>query len=201
MTPLVDDRAALRKTLRARRRLILGKDRRALAAAVTKHVRAQHWLQAGRRIGLYLPLAEELDTAPLMREARRRGCLVALPRVLDKRSGRMRFFLTQGVVRRGAYGIFEPVGTRAVSPLSLDIVFIPLVGFDANGRRLGMGKGFYDRHFAHRLRLRHWRRPLLIGLAYDCQRTALLRVEPHDVPLDSIVTESTVLHFGARGSR
>jgi 5-formyltetrahydrofolate cyclo-ligase len=199
MPQTLDSRAALRRTLRARRRAIPPPERRELSAAVARNVRAQHWLQAGRHVGLYLPLSEELDTSPLAAEARRRGCVLAFPRVIDKRGGRMRFFLSQGAPTRGAFGILEPTGSCAISALSLDVVFVPLVGFDAHGHRLGMGKGFYDRHFAHRLRLNFWRRPLLIGLAYDCQLTPSIAVEPHDVPLDAIVTESTVLHFSGRG--
>jgi 5-formyltetrahydrofolate cyclo-ligase len=199
MPHTLDSRAALRKTLRARRRAVGPNERRDLAEAVARNVRTQHWLQAGRRIGLYLPLPEELDTRPLLGEALRRGCVLAFPRVVDKRAGRMRFFLSQGSTRRGAFGILEPTGSRAINALSLDIVFVPLVGFDSQGHRLGMGKGFYDRHFAHRLRLNFWRRPLLIGLAYDCQRAPSIAADSHDVPLDAIVTESTVLHFSGRG--
>jgi 5-formyltetrahydrofolate cyclo-ligase len=77
-------------------------------------------------------------------------------------------------------------------------VFMPLVGFDAAGNRIGMGKGFYDRCFAHRIRLRRWRRPLLVGIAYEVQRVSSLQGERHDVPVDVIVTESAVLRIPGR---
>ena len=77
----------------------------------------------------------------------------------------------------------------------LDLVFVPLVGFDPRGNRIGMGRGFYDSCFAFRRRLRHWRRPLLVGVAYDAQCVPVLPVETHDVPLDAIVTESSLRRF------
>jgi 5-formyltetrahydrofolate cyclo-ligase len=143
-------------------------------------------------------MPEELDTAPLLQLALRRGCRVALPRIVSTRHNRMRFHDLAGPIRRGAFGIAEPQGGRLRAPRSMDVVFVPLVGFDPQGHRIGMGRGFYDRHFAHRARLTHWRRPLLIGLAYDLQCVPALPVSAHDVPLDAIVTESTVLTFRRR---
>jgi 5-formyltetrahydrofolate cyclo-ligase len=58
-----------------------------------------------------------------------------------------------------------------------------------------MGRGFYDACFAHRRLLRNWRRPLLIGVAYDAQCVPALPLETHDVPLDAIVTESSLRIF------
>jgi 5-formyltetrahydrofolate cyclo-ligase len=66
---------------------------------------------------------------------------------------------------------------------------VPLVGFDADGNRLGMGAGFYDRHFAFLRHRRAWHRPLLIGLAFERQRVARLPAAAHDVPLWGVVTE------------
>jgi 5-formyltetrahydrofolate cyclo-ligase len=80
----------------------------------------------------------------------------------------------------------------------MDIVFMPLVGFDDDGNRIGMGRGFYDRHFEFRHTRHHWRRPLLIGIAFDIQRTNPLTVAPHDVPMDAVVTESTLQWFVPR---
>ena len=190
--PPADARVALRRELRARRRAIQGRDRILAARRVARLVDGALWLRPGRRIGLYLAMPEELDTAPLLEIAQRRGCVIAVPRIVSSRHGRMHFFDLDGSIAPGAFGIREPGGNRMRSARELDIVFMPLVGFDAAGHRIGMGKGFYDRRFAHRVRLRHWRRPLLVGLAYDAQEVPSLPHADHDVPLDAIVTESTV---------
>jgi len=203
--PADTDRTALRRALRARRRGIRGVDRQRAALEVARRVDAARWLRPGRSIGLYLAMPEELDTAPLLQLAMQRGCQIALPRILSTRHNRMRFYdhvsgPHPGPIRRGAFGIAEPQGGRLRAPRSMDVVFVPLVGFDPQGHRIGMGRGFYDRHFAHRAQLNQWRRPLLIGLAYEVQRVPALPVSAHDVPLDAIVTESTVLTIRRRPS-
>jgi 5-formyltetrahydrofolate cyclo-ligase len=190
--PASSDRSALRRQLRNRRRAITGPARSLAARRLAQLVDKARLLRPGRRIGLYLAMPEELDTAPLLRLAQRRGCIIALPRVISKRHARMRFFELDGAITAGAYGIPEPAGKHGLRVRELDIVFMPLVGFDAAGNRIGMGKGFYDRCFAHRIRLQHWRRPLLVGIAYDVQQVSSLPGAGHDVPVDVIVTDSTV---------
>jgi 5-formyltetrahydrofolate cyclo-ligase len=106
-------------------------------------------------------------------------------------------------LRRGAFGISEPGSGAPGAALglparTLDVVFMPLVGFDRTGNRIGMGRGFYDRFFAHRARMRRWRRPLLVGIAYDEQCVPALLAAGHDVPLDALVTQSSVLRFDRR---
>jgi 5-formyltetrahydrofolate cyclo-ligase len=189
------ERRALRRELRARRRAIQGVARQRAARQLAMQAGASHLLRPGQRIGLYLSMAEEIDTAPLLRLALSRGCHVALPRIISLRHDRMRFHDWTGEVQRGAFGIREPQGGVIRSARELDVVFLPLVGFDAQGNRIGMGRGFYDRHFAARLRLSRYRRPLLVGLAYDVQQVASLPRAAHDVPLDAIVTESSVRRF------
>jgi 5-formyltetrahydrofolate cyclo-ligase len=194
-TSAPDPRLALRRELRARRRAIRGAARKRAGRQLASQVNAAGLLRPGLRVGLYLAMTEEIDTAPLLQLARARGCRIALPRIISTRHARMRFFDLAGPIRRGAFGIFEPRGGMRRSARELDLVFMPLVGFDAHGNRIGMGKGFYDRHFAHRIRMRHWRRPLLVGLAYGVQQVAALPRAAHDVPVDMIVTESTSRRF------
>ncbi len=78
---------------------------------------------------------------------------------------------------------------RRLSARDLDLVFVPLVGFDATGMRLGMGAGYYDRAFAFLRQRRHWRHPRLIGLAYSFQQVPHIEGAPHDVRLNCVITE------------
>lgn len=188
-------RRRLRRELRDRRRAIRGTARRLAAQQLAYRADAAGWLRPGARIGLYLATPEEIDTSVLLRLARRRGCSVALPRVLSLRHDSMCFIEFTGTVRRGAFGIREPAAGRRFSARELDVVFMPLVGFDAAGHRIGMGRGFYDRHFAYRLRHARIRRPLLVGLAFNVQQVPSLPLAGHDVPLDAIVTESSTLRI------
>lgn len=198
-SPGMDERRALRRELRARRRAIHGKERRWAARRLTQRVDATRLLRPGRRIGLYLSSPEEVDTAPLLALARARGCRIALPRIVSKRQDRMRFYDWDGAVGRGPYGILEPRGGYLRAARELDVVFMPLVGFDEQGNRIGMGRGYYDRHFAGRLRHTSYRRPLLVGLAYDVQQVPVLPHAAHDVPLDWIVTQSSIRRIQRSG--
>jgi 5-formyltetrahydrofolate cyclo-ligase len=155
-------------------------------------------LRPGRRIALYLPMPEELDTAALMKRARARGCELYLPRITDPARGLMTFVRADGPLRRGRWGILEPALTGRIATRRLEVIFMPLVGFDDRGNRMGMGKGFYDRAVAFRLRHPGIRRPRLVGIAYECQRVDALPVRAHDVPLDIVITERHVRRFTSR---
>lgn len=188
----------MRRDLRARRRAIGRRERTQAARRVARHADASGLLRRGARIGLYLPSPEEIDTIPLLALARARGCRIHLPRIVSTRDARMRFvsFDPGAALRAGPWGMVEPAGGVPVGARALDVVFLPLVGFDDAGHRIGMGKGFYDRHFAHRRLPSRLRRPLLVGVAYQVQRVPLLPHAPHDVALDGIVTESSLRWFG-----
>jgi 5-formyltetrahydrofolate cyclo-ligase len=95
---------------------------------------------------------------------------------------------------RNRFGIPEPAlrHRRIALPWALDLILVPLVGFDVQCRRLGMGGGFYDRTLAYLRQRRYWRRPRLVGLAHECQRVERLDSRPWDVPLDMVVTEERI---------
>jgi 5-formyltetrahydrofolate cyclo-ligase len=83
-------------------------------------------------------------------------------------------------------------GGGSIAPRWLDLVLVPLVGFDPRGHRLGMGAGLYDRHFAFLRHRRAWQRPLLVGVAFEAQKVARLEESVHDVQLHGVVTERGV---------
>lgn len=89
------------------------------------------------------------------------------------------------------YKIREPKKDimKQVTAKQLDIIFTPLVGFDEQGSRIGMGAGYYDRHLAY-LKIRNfWLKPKLIGLAHECQKVAKLQLNSWDIPMLAIVTD------------
>ena len=187
-------RKALRKVLRARRRAVTPEIRAKAARQVARNVDRVFRLRPGLRVAIYASFPEELDSAPLIRLARKRGCRIFLPRI-DTRTISMQF--VEAIV--GAHetvnhlGIVEPKGTKPIAARWLDLVLLPLVGFDAQGMRLGMGGGYYDRTFAYKRRHSAWRRPRLVGVAYSFQQVPSIGREWHDVPLDAVVTEAGVI--------
>jgi 5-formyltetrahydrofolate cyclo-ligase len=101
----------------------------------------------------------------------------------------MRFVRRESPWRYNRLGIAEPQGGETLGARWLDVVFLPLVGFDRSGVRLGAGGGFYDRAFAFRQLRRAWHAPRLVGLAYGFQEVASIGAAAHDVLMDAVVTE------------
>jgi 5-formyltetrahydrofolate cyclo-ligase len=91
---------------------------------------------------------------------------------------------------KNRYGILEPKNLSKKRNLwSLDLILVPLVAFDNNNKRLGMGAGYYDRSFAYLLNRKYWCKPKLLGIAYELQKVDNLPYRSWDVPLSGIVTE------------
>jgi 5-formyltetrahydrofolate cyclo-ligase len=188
-----DDRSALRQRLKQLRRAVPPAARRIAATAVAHLITRTCNLRPGLRVAIYAPMPSELDTAPLLRVLLQHHCRIYLPRLTDLRRRRMQFVAAGGVMRRNHLGIMEPVQLRALSARRLDLVFVPLVGFDATGMRLGMGAGYYDRAFHFLRHRRSWHHPRLIGLAYSFQQVPHIRGAPHDVHLDRVITDKGVI--------
>jgi 5-formyltetrahydrofolate cyclo-ligase len=189
-------KAKLRKQLRTARRSLSAADhalRSNLAASAITRLAA---FKPGARVAIYLPFDRETNTAVLLVAARRRGVQLFVPVVSDLRHRRLRFYPLSGRTRRGVFGISVPhrSGT-AVAPRWFDLIVVPLVGIDHEGRRLGMGGGFYDRALSFRRHRRHWKGPHLVGLSFDCQRADTVFADSWDIRLDSLATESGLHHF------
>ena len=175
---MADDRPALRRRLRAARRDVPAAERPRAAAAIDRALASLGLPRPGSRIGAFHPFDGEIDPSVALARARALACSVYYPVITNLRARRMRFVSTA-----------EDAAVDTISPRWLDLVLVPLVGFDAQGSRLGMGAGFYDRHFAFLRHRRTWQRPRLLGLAFDAQRVERLADATHDVPLWGIVTE------------
>jgi 5-formyltetrahydrofolate cyclo-ligase len=191
---LTAERKSLRKSLRAERRALSAKDKKLYAERLAHNVDCWLHLRPSWRIALYAALPEELDTTPLIETACRRGCRIYLPRIDRHSLGRkMQFVEMSSRQRSNRLGIIEPEGSRIIGARWLDVVFLPLVGFDSRGVRLGTGGGFYDRAFAFRHWRKVWHTPQLIGLAYSFQQVEHITSAAHDVLMDAVVTEKGVV--------
>ena len=95
------------------------------------------------------------------------------------------------------FGIPEPAraGIKLVSARVLDLILTPLVAFDDQGHRLGMGSGFYDRTLSFLRHRRVWRKPRLLGVAHELQHLSALQAAPWDVPLDGVATDESLYLF------
>ena len=194
--PTAEVRAA-RRRLRALRLGIEPRQRAAAESAIRATLERLRIFRRGGRVALYLPLPGEVDLRPCLPDAWRRGVDTYVPRIVSRRRRLMTFvaLAPESTARLNSYGIEEPAATtRYLASTALDVVLVPVVGYDRRGNRLGMGAGFYDRALRRRLEAgRAWRRPRLVGVAFACQELPEIAASSWDVPLDLIVTDQGVV--------
>lgn len=144
-------------------------------------------------IGVYLANDGEIDPILLIRLAKQQKKAIYFP-VLQKWPLQAMTFQRitkhpQWILNR--YKIKEPKANKylQVHPLKLDLVLMPLVGFDNQGGRLGMGGGFYDRYFSYLRHRTFLHKPYLLGLAHECQKVDKLQINTWDIKMKGTVTD------------
>lgn len=194
LDPAAHSRPQLRRLLRQTRRALSPLAQRQAARSLYRQLAQHPTYRRARHLALYLPTDGEIDPRPLLREAQRRGKTVYLPVLKPWPRTRMVFQRLRPGERLIAnrFGIAEPRNNPAWQrpTWTLDLVLLPLVGFDDQGGRLGMGGGFYDRSLAYLRMRKNWHKPTLLGVAHSCQRVERLALASWDVPLQATVTDA-----------
>ena len=188
---------SLRATLRTRRRELSAAEQEQAAQALKRNLVRLPEVLAARRIAFYVAQDGEIDPAHLMTWCLKANKRCYLPVLASgQHEGRLWFGRVQvgDPLRPNRFGIPEPVDSidHRLDPWTLDVVLLPLVGFDNRGHRLGMGGGFYDRSLAFK---QCFRRPWLIGIAHRFQLTDSLPADEWDIPMDAIATDENILRF------
>lgn len=178
---------ALRRSMRAALRAVAPevRHRRSLLAC-RRLAELPEWRSAGC-VFVYLATSSELDTTSLIEGAWRDGKQVAVPRVIQDRPGAM------DAVPIGRWsdclpgfrGILEPFVGAPVAIDSIDFAVVPGIAFATDGHRLGQGGGYYDRFLAH-----PELRATLCGIAFEEQVVERVPVDPHDRPVDVLITDA-----------
>jgi 5-formyltetrahydrofolate cyclo-ligase len=177
-------KATLRRQIRTELgRLVAAHRASAAAKAIGRLLQQPAWLNA-QSVLSFAPLPDEMDISPLLSLALTAGKQIALPRYVPEGGGyvacRVQDPETDLVL--GRFGVLEPGERCVIVPfLRFDLVLVPGVAFDLQGRRLGRGKGFYDQILA----AVHGR---TCGIAFDEQIVREVPVEPHDIPVHCILT-------------
>jgi 5-formyltetrahydrofolate cyclo-ligase len=182
---------ALRRSVTTRLAGITTSDRAERSEQVCDQLRNHGGWAKARFVLLYAPTLKELDIWPLVGESLAAGKIVALPRFVasERRYGVFRVRSMQHDIQNGYYGIREPtVSCESVPLIRLDFVLVPGVAFDLRGRRLGRGKGYYDRLLAEV-------RGRTCGVAFDEQIVETVPVEPHDTQLNCILTPTRLIEL------
>jgi 5-formyltetrahydrofolate cyclo-ligase len=151
----------------------------------------EHTLQSSPAVvAAFLSFDGEPDLAPALADMNARGIIVALPVIQDnpgKATVTFHAWKPGDRLQANRYGIAEPDGTDLVPVPELDLVLVPLVGWDASGGRLGMGAGFYDRLFQPFSKLE---KPARMGVAYELQKAEQIPCDPWDIRLHGMLTEN-----------
>ena len=190
-----NDQSILRRKLRATRRALSNNERKDKSLAIFKLLSTFPPFKKAINIAAYWPTAEEVTTESLFQHSQRLGKKIYLPVIKSSniQTGIMCFHHYEPNVTTlepNRFGIYEPFESHTAEQIccSFDLIIIPVVGFNRNCDRIGMGGGFYDRYLSHVER----QRSHFVGLAFACQQQQF-ETKQHDVKLDAIITESGII--------
>ncbi|MGG1662810.1 5-formyltetrahydrofolate cyclo-ligase [Brevibacillus sp. NRS-1366] len=186
------DKKQLRTHIMEARKAMTEEERKIRSERACSHLLANERLAGAKAIMAFHPFGEELDILPFVEEARIRGQEIWLPLTISQERRLVPYLYTgRQMLKQGVYGIWEPDPTKAErSDLSkLDTVLVPGVAFDRHGGRMGYGGGYYDRFLAAL-----GQHPFLLGVGFSMQVVDHVPLEPHDIPLDALVTEEGFFH-------
>ncbi len=166
-----------------------------LSGSIAEHARRFKPFLSASVVALYLPFDNEVDTSSLLHAFHVENRTLCLPVVAPEKKLNFTLFSPGDPLQCGKYGIQEPRNKVWVDINQIDLLFMPLLGFDRFGTRLGYGGGYYDRALS--LLSTTGVGPMLTGLAYDFQEATRLPCDLHDVPLHFVVTPSGVRSLGS----
>lgn len=197
VTPSV---AEIRSAVRAyRQQRTPAQQQQASAQCCATLIATPLWQQS-QHIAFYLAHDGEINPEAALLAAHEAGKTCYLPVLHPQQKKNLLFLRYQpgDTLIPNRYGILEPefMSTSVFLTWKLDVACVPLVAFDSTGTRLGMGKGYYDRTFAY-IKQNPQLTPTLVGLAYDEQQQSRLTRKSWDVPLHTIITETTLHQPGA----
>jgi len=186
----ITSRSSIRQFMREKRSNLSDQQQLSAAKRLSQNILCQPWYQRTLNIGIYLANDGEVDPIVMATKALYRGKSCYLPSLHPIKKGQLWFGDYQGPMLKNKFGIAEPDPNRnnMHTAKQMDVVFMPLVAFDKNGGRLGMGGGFYDRTFEF-LKNTQSQKPKLIGLAHHFQEVESLPTEDWDIPLSAIITD------------
>lgn len=193
------DAHSLRKHLRKGRSTLTSSQRQNKNASIVKYLEQLTLLKQASSVAAYLSYGPEPDIGLTIEKivADQKSCY--LPCICENKTLVFKEYLGSHRLTPNTFGILEPLDNHcSINASQLDIVLMPLVGFDPYGNRLGMGGGYYDRTFAFKHSTLTFRKPFLLGVSYALQEVSALHTNHWDIPLDGVVTEDGIKMFERR---
>lgn len=175
---------ALRQMIRLRKQEHSAAESSALLTALQSE---SHFANA-RTLLLYSALPDEVQINPLFDGLIAQGKTILLPRVVSDTDMELRLYTGADSLQPGAFGIMEPTGPLYTDYAAIDVAVIPGMAFDADGHRLGRGKGYYDR-FLSKLSALHTKL-YKIGLCFPWQLVDEVPSDAHDIMMDGVISQN-----------
>lgn len=182
------EKQRIRRQIKALVKSLSVEERHNISLKVMTQLEADEHFATAQTVVLFSSLPDEVETESILRKYGKKKQLL-LPVVYGNHL-RLSPFNNMEEMKKGAFNILEPLNTSqsAKSFLPIDLIIVPGVAFDKCGHRLGRGKGYYDRLLASK----DFKSIFKIGICLPCQIVDSLPVEPHDVPMDRVITTSTM---------
>ncbi len=190
VSAVTTQQSTMRRDARQRRATMPQFDRVTASATIANRITRMPIFVRSRLIACYLSTGSEVDTSALILRAWRMKKRIFVP---DTRGGgklTFREIRPDSQFASGPFGIPEPIGGSVLAASLFDLVIVPVVAFDSDHHRIGMGGGYYDRTFSFLRQRKLFLKPKLVGVAFDCQKVDKIAPNPWDIRLFRIVTEA-----------
>ena len=189
MTQVTNAKARLRKLGLHARRTLDDQTRVSASQVIAERIVHSHEFMACKTIACYLPSYDEVDPSYIIERAWRANKRIFAPVVADKHEMFFRQLLPDTRLEKSSFDVWEPVSGPRIRARRIDVVVTPVVAFDDQKNRIGMGGGYFDRYFSFLRHRQRWLHPKLIGVAFDCQKVEKIEANPWDIRLYSVITE------------
>lgn len=180
-THITMDKNILRQEMIQRKRQFTAYSLRELSLAIIERLLVHPRVQTAQTIMLYHSLPDEVYTHDAIEQLSAAGKQVLLPAVIDEEHLELRPYQGETDLQLGAMNIFEPAGAPFTAYEQIEVVVVPGVSFDANGNRLGRGRGYYDRFLVQ------VPQAYKLGICFDFQKVAHVSTGPSDVPMNEVI--------------
>lgn len=177
----------IRQNLIAQRSQLTNTEQSEFSELIVQNIISSEIFQASNTIAIYIAINGEVDLTKLLKLPKS----YLLPVVHEENSMHFTQYKLGDELKMNRYKILEPTYPKHYPSEKIDLCLLPLVGFNRNGGRIGMGAGFYDRYFAINHMLS--RPTVLAGIAYDFQENDSIENDYWDIPLDFIFTNKEVI--------
>ena len=186
----------MRRELRIKRNKLTSIEQKKSADILARLIHNEQLLNNVKNIGIYLENDGEIGTSQLLKMALESNISCFLPVLESSTQNNLCFvrYDNDTPLHKNKFGILEPSlnEKNSIDPVKLDVIFLPVVGFDRSGSRLGMGGGYYDRALEF-TKLHKLDKPKLVGLAHSIQEIKSIHRQVWDIPINFIATEKEII--------